>query len=117
VKYGLQGGVEGIAEQVERYYNYLSSKINQFCSDLEMQLRQKARLNLLSGLSTAAQARIQTLPISTKLADLHIVIALVDYNPRATRLNLDKLKALQFASQIDVFYLGFGMWHSNRRTL
>jgi hypothetical protein len=113
VKYGLAGGVEGLADQIRRYYNDLKPKITDFAAGLQGQLRQKARLGLLSGLSAGAQSKIQGLHVSPRIDDLRVVIALVDYNPRATRLDEESLRMLDFASQIDLFYLGFGMWKKN----
>lgn len=113
VKYGLKGGVEGLDEQVRRYYNDLCATLPEVAWALQKQLRQKARLGLLSGLSEGARAKIQDLPISEKVEDVRIAIALVDYNPRARRLNEEKLRKLPFAHQIDLFHLGFGLWHAN----
>jgi hypothetical protein len=84
-----------------------------FVSQLEKQLRQKARLGLLSGLSKGAQQKIQRLAISDRIEDVRAVIALIDYNPRAARLNLERLRALPFANQIDLFHLGLGLWRAN----
>jgi len=64
-------------------------------------------------LSSGAQRKIQGLSVSPRIEDLRVVIALVDYNPRATCLDEDSLRMLEFASQIDLFYLGFGMWKKN----
>lgn len=113
VKYGLAGGVEGLAEQIRRYYDDLKPKITDFVGGLKAQLSQKARLGLLSGLSKGAQSKVQSLSISPRIEDLRVVIALVDYNPRATRLDKEALRKLEFASQIDLFHLGFGMWKKN----
>lgn len=85
-----------------------------FVNELQEQLRQKARLKLLSGLSDGAQQKIAKLPISDSIEDLRIVLAMVDYNPRSRVLNHVALSELPFASQIDIFYLGFAMWHENR---
>ena len=112
VKYKLGGGVEGIAEQVQRYFDDLRTTLPKFAKELQCQLRQKARLGLLTGLSEGAQSKIQRLTVSDRIEDVQVVIALVDYNPRSTRLNLDALRALPFADQINVFFLGFGLWRS-----
>lgn len=115
VKYGLTGGVEEVASQIERYYNHIESTLPTFVEELQAQLRQKARLGLLSGLSKDAQRKIQTLPISGLAHDLRIVIALVDYNPHATGLVTAKaaLQKLAFRDQIEIYHLGFGMWEQN----
>ena len=110
VKYGLTGGIEGLAGQIKRYFNSLSLTLPDFVEGLQGQLRQKARLGLLSGLSHDAQRKIERLPISSMVGDLRVVIALIDYNPRASRLDINALQKLPFADQIDVFELGLGMW-------
>lgn len=113
VKYGLHGGIEDVAGQVKRYYDDISRNPAEFAEALQCQLRQKARLELLSGLSKRAQTKIRKLPVSSKIEDMRVVIALVDYNPRARRLDEEQLKKLPFADQIDLFHLGFGMWERN----
>ena len=113
VKYGLTGGVGGLDEQIKRYYDDLCANLSHVVPALQDQLWQKARLGFLSGLSKGACAKIQTLPISQKIEDVRIAIALVDYNPRARQLNEEKLRALPFAHQLDLFHLGFGLWHAN----
>lgn len=113
VKFGLGGGVEGVAAQLARYFDDLRTTLPTFASDLQAQLRQKARLGLLTGLSELAQAKIQWLPVSDRIEDVRAVIALVDYNPRAGRLDLGALRALPFADQVDLFHLGFGLWQAN----
>ncbi len=114
VKYGLSGGVDGIADQIAGYYDGVVKDLPGFVNELQEQLRQKARLKLLSGLSDGAQQKIAKLPISDSIEDLRIVLAMVDYNPRSRVLNHVALSELPFASQIDIFYLGFAMWHENR---
>jgi hypothetical protein len=113
VKYALNGRVEGLADQVKSYFDYVSRDPSQFASALQEQLRQKARLGLIPGLSAGALAKIKRLPISTSIDDVRMVIALVDYNPKSTKLSRKKLRELPFAKQIDLFYLGFAMWHQN----
>jgi hypothetical protein len=117
VKYGLHGGIEGIADQIKGYFDDLNKELSGFADALEGQLRQKARLGLLAGLSKEAQDKIQRLPISKKIDDVRVVIALVDYNPRAKRFDKEQLFKLPFASQIDLFHLGFGMWQARAHRL
>jgi hypothetical protein len=113
VKYKLNGGIEGIAGQIEDYFKDLSNSLPTFANDLKEQLRQKARLGLIAGLSKSALEKIQRLPISPLIDDVRIVVALVDYNPKSTRLDLKNLRKLPFHKQIDLFYLGFGMLQRN----
>lgn len=113
VKYGLKGGIRGLPQQVAEYLEHLSQNVETLAEGLEKQLHQKARLGLLEGLSREAQKKLQSVRISRQVADIRVVIALVDYNPRSTLLSLDELSKMSFAHQIDVFHLGFGMWRSN----
>ena len=41
------------------------------------------------------------------------MLALVDFSPDATRLKAGELKRLPFADQIEIFYLGYGLWDEN----
>lgn len=115
VKYALTGGVEGIAAQIERYYEHVAQNLSCFVSNLQAQLRQKARLGLLAGLSKKAQEKIKTLPMSERLSDLRLVIALVDCSPHAERLSIARmeLQKLDFCNQIEIYHLGLGMWEQN----
>lgn len=113
VKFGLGGGVEDVAAQLARYFDDLRTTLPTFARDLQAQLRQKARLGLLPGLSESAQAKIQRLLVSDRIEDVRAVVALVDYSPRARRLDPAALRALPFAHQIDLFHLGFGLWRAN----
>lgn len=115
VKYGLKGGVEGLTEQLKRYYNNISKRAAGIAAEAEGVLRQKIELGLVSGGSEDAIRKLATLPISRNIDDVRFVVALVDYNPNSRRLNLDSLAALPFAKQIEVFQLGFGLWQANRR--
>lgn len=115
VKYALTGGVEGVTAQIERYYNHIERNLPCFVSNLQAQLRQKARLGLLTGLSKEAKEKIQTLQISKQLCDLRVVIAFVDCSPHAKRLAAAEaeLQRLHFCNQIEIYHLGFGMWKQN----
>ena len=114
VKYALGGGVSDIAQQVNDYYNFITPNIESFSVALEAQLHQIARLKLLSGLSSGAQEKIARLPVSRSLHDFRIVVALIDCNPRSALFNLERLRELPFAAQIDLFHLGLSMWQENR---
>lgn len=118
VKYALTGGVEGIAAQIEHYYSHIERNMPCFVSHLQAQLRQKARLGLLTGLSKKANKKIQTLEISDRICDLRVVIAFVDCSPHAQRLAIAQaeLQKLHFYNQIEIYDLGFGMWRQNSRS-
>ena len=114
VKYRLGGGIEGLASQVEKYFNHISSNLESFVDGLQVQFRQKAELGLLSGLNTEAQKKIQRVKILKQKERIKVVIALVDYNPRSTILSKAQREVakLPFADQVRLFHLGFGMWEA-----
>ena len=113
VKYGVSGGVEKIAGQVQRYYEGLAADIGFFAKEAEGILRQKLELGLITGDSPGAIEKLKGLPVSTALERVKIVLALVDFSPDSTRLNAKELEQLPFAKQIKVFKLGYGLWDKN----
>lgn len=114
VKYGLKGGVEGLCDQMQRYYDIFAKHAADIAAEAEGILRQKIALGLVSGGSEDAIRKLATLPISRNIDDVRFVVALVDYNPNSRLLDLDGLSKLDFAKQIEVFQLGFGLWQANR---
>ena len=114
VKYGVSGGVEKIAAQVNRYYEGLKANLEFFANEAEGILRQKLELGLIAaGESGGAIEKLKKLPVSRDLKQVKIVLALVDLSPDARRLNAEELKQLPFADQIELFYLGYGLWDEN----
>ncbi len=63
-----------------------------------------------------ALRKIQELEISSSVKDVRVVVALIYYNPKSRKLDLGALKKLPFASQVDLFFLGFGIWHRNSQS-
>ncbi len=108
VKYALSGGVEKIDEQVLRYYEILQTNIQDVAEEAQALLRQKLRLGLITGASEDALKKLETLEVSKDPKRIEIALALVDYNPRSTRLAVEKLGDLR--SQVRIFHLGFGLW-------
>jgi hypothetical protein len=114
VKYGVSGGVEKIAAQVNRYYEGLKANVEFFANEAEGILRQKLELGLIAaGESAGAIEKLKRLPVSRDLKQVKIVLALVDLSPDARRLNAEELKKLSFSDQIDIFHLGYGLWDEN----
>jgi len=121
VKYALLGGVEDIVGQVERYYGLLQAGIEDVAREAQELLQQKLRLRLITGATKEALAKLARLTVSKEPKQVKIVLALVDYSPRARRLDLAKLSQLQFSLQlahpIEVFRLGYGLWAENASCL
>jgi hypothetical protein len=114
VKYGVSGGVEKIADQVRRYYAGLAANMDFFANEAEGILRQKLELGLITGESAGAKEKLKGLPVSRELKRVRIVLALVDFSPKSTRLKAGELKRLDFTGQIDIFRLGYGLWDENK---
>ncbi|MGC2856860.1 hypothetical protein ACM64Y_15415 [Novispirillum sp. DQ9] len=110
VKYGLDGGVEKVAAQLQGYHAAISADMPTFAEGAEALLRQKLRLGLITPRTRESGAKLESLPVSRDPATLRAAVALVDYNPNSTRLDLAALHALPFADRLDVFLLGYGMW-------
>ena len=108
VKYALSGGVEDIADQVLGYYATLEANIEDVAKEAQALLRQKLRLGLITGASEEALKKLEGRPVSKEPKRVKIVLALVDYSPRSTRLAVEKLRDL--GSQVQIFHLGFGLW-------
>jgi hypothetical protein len=113
VKWGLNGGVEKIAEQVERYYKHLKDDIVAIATEAETLLRQKLDLKLITGAQPDALRKLRALPVSRDITKARIVLALIDYNPNSTKFDMQKLNQLPFADQVVVFHLGLCMWDEN----
>jgi hypothetical protein len=114
VKYGVSGGVEKIAAQVNRYYEGLKANVEFFASEAEGILRQKLELGLIAaGESAGAIEKLKRLPVSRDLKRVKIVLALVDLSPHAGGVKAAELKQLPFADQIELFHLGYGLWDKN----
>jgi hypothetical protein len=113
VKYGVSGGVEKIADQVQRYYKGLTDHIGFFANEAEGILRQKLELGLITGESAGAIEKLKRLPVSRKPERVKIVLVLVDFSPASTQLKAKELRQLSFADQIEVFHLGYGLWDKN----
>jgi len=114
VKYGVSGGVEKIAAQVNRYYEGLKANVEFFASEAEGILRQKLELGLIAaGESAGAIEKLKRLPVSRDLKRVKIVLALVDLSPHAGGVKAAELKHLPFADQIELFHLGYGLWDKN----
>ena len=118
VKFGLGGGIEKIAQQVEGYYHALTQNIAAVAEEMQGLLRQKIEMGLITGGEPNALAKLKTMDVSKDPKQVKIVLALVDVNPRSTLLErqgpkLAELEAeWQLASRIEIHHLGYGLWTS-----
>ena len=112
IKFALNSDIKDVDQQLNRYYQLISSNHKQISEDLQSILRQRLSLGLFSQDKNRLEA-LKTVEISPNLADYQIILALVDYNPRSSKLDLSKIQTLPFANQIKILYGGFGMWEEN----
>jgi hypothetical protein len=121
VKFGLDGGIDKIAEQVEGYYQALASNIAAVAEDTQKLLRQKLDMGLITAVEPNALAKLKTMEVSKDPRLVKIVLALVDANPRSTLLPRQESKLAQLeekfglANPIDIYFLGFGLWKENAK--
>jgi hypothetical protein len=119
VKFGLNGGIDKLAEQVERYYDALTDNISRIASHTQVMLQQKLRMGLITGGSAEALRKLKRLNISDDAKCVKIVVAMVDYDLRSTllRAQIPKLRDLkskkQLKNPIEVIHLGYGLWSGN----
>jgi hypothetical protein len=122
VKFGLHGGIEKLAEQVEGYYDALRDNISNIASHTQKMLRQKLRMDLITGGSAEALKKLERLKVSDDAKRVKIIVAMVDYDLRSTLLQaqIPKLRQLEFTKQlknpIEVIHLGYGLWAGNAVT-
>jgi len=110
VKFALAGGVEEIAAQALRYYQYVQVNIKDMAADAQELLRQKLRLGLITGASRDALRKLEILPVSADPKRVKIVLALIDCNPRSSLLNRSFDVLGELRSQVQVFHLGLGLF-------
>lgn len=107
VKYGTNNDIKDIDTQILNYYNNVKSNIIAISSMTEEILKIKAELGLFDYKNSNV---LSTLKVSKEINDVQIIIALIDYNPNSKLLNLSKLSALPFASQVKTLNYGFAIW-------
>lgn len=119
IKYGLYGGIDKLAEQVEGYYDALEKNISRIANHTQEMLRQKIRMGVITGASKAALEKLGRLNLSHDPKSVKVVVAMVDYNLRSTLLGaqMPKLRRLEsekgLKNPIEVIHLGYGLWAGN----
>ena len=115
-KFAQEGGLEKLGEQVGGYYDLLVQSWPTPAVATEELLKTKNRLALLNK-SDEQMAKLATLTVSRRIEDVVFPIILSDANPHSDRLKMDTLAELPFASQIQIFHVGYGLWMKNAITL
>jgi hypothetical protein len=112
IKFALNGDLQSVDEQLERYYGMVKKESAQIASEMEGIFKQKLELQLYDQEANRIQA-MKTLTFSKDINDFQFLLVLVDYSENSKLLDLKKLGKLSFANQIKVFHTGFGMWQHN----
>lgn len=109
VKYSLNPDISSIDEQIGRYYNVVKGKTIEIATEMEHLKNLKIDLGLINQSKDRLDA-LKTLKISDKIGNAKFIIALIDYNPNSSLFDKNKLKALSFTNQIEIFNCGFAVW-------
>lgn len=109
LKFSLNSDIQRLHEQLDRYYEVATSDIHNLAEEAKGVLRQKVELGLIEYKSPEA---LKSLKISGDINKVRFVVVLVDFNPASKLFNrgFKKLRNLSFANQIDLFYVGMGLW-------
>jgi len=116
IKFALNDDIKDVDQQLHRYYRLIKKDTSSFAEDLDSSLKQRLTLGLFSQDEKRLEA-LKTVRISSNFEDYQFVLALVDYNPRSSKLDLSKIEALSFSDQIQILYSGFGIWEDNLGSL
>lgn len=116
IKYALNNDIQEVHEQLAGYYESIKPQAAAIAAEMQALFHQKLEL----GLYRMPQYRVdalKTLIFSPDIAQFQFVVIFVDYNPNSSKLNVQKLSELPFASQIRIFHTGFAMWQQNVQPL
>ncbi len=109
VKYSLNQDIKEIDIQIGKYYNVVKNNISDIATEAEYLKNLKIELGLINQGNNRLDA-MKTLKISDRIQDVKFIIALIDYNPNSKSFDMNKLKALPYSNQIDIFYGGLAIW-------
>ncbi len=116
IKFALNSDIQKVDQQLLDYYRLIEENPNEVAADLHSSLIQRISLGLFNQDRKRLDA-LKTVHISPKIEDYQFILALVDYNPRSSLLDLSKIEALPFSDQVRILYGGFGMWETNMDTI
>jgi len=112
IKFALNSDIQKVDQQLLDYYRLIAENPKEVAEDLQSSLMQRISLGLFNQDKKRLDA-LKTIRISPKIEDYQFILALVDYNPRSTLLDLLKIEDLPFSEQIKILRGGFGMWEVN----
>lgn len=118
VKYGLNPDVSEIHNQLSRYFTEIDNHFSDVCKDVHSIFMQKLKLGLFEDTSERLAAMHQ-FHIRDEINNMKVVVALVDYNPHSEKLASAArgLRELPFSDQIELFFLGFGLWKVDSKSV
>jgi hypothetical protein len=108
VKFGCNNDIQDLPVQLARYAQSVRQHMGRLADEAQTLLSQKIELGLLGDAHGNGDA-LATLRISPAFDAVRFLIILVDYNPNSELL-ARALKNLPSDFQIDVFFVGFGLW-------
>lgn len=112
IKFALNTDIRKVDQQLMDYYQLIEESPEEVARDMQSSLQQRLKLGLFDQQQNRVEA-LKTVKISPDLEDYRFILAFVDYNPRSSLLDLEKVRQLPFADQVLVLYGGFGIWERN----
>jgi len=109
IKFALNPDIQNLHKQISRYYEAVREKAGSMADEAEGILHQKIELGHIDQPDYLLKA-MKTLTVSKEIENFQFIIILIDYNPRSSLLDLDKLKGLPFLNQLKIFRTGFALW-------
>jgi len=100
VKFGLNTDIADVHTQLDRYYETIKPKTANIAEEGETILKQKLALGLYDQ-SPERLAAMETLSFAKDISGFQFVLILVDFNPFSKILNIETLKKLSFADQLE----------------
>ncbi|HEX2998546.1 MAG TPA: hypothetical protein VHP14_27235 [Anaerolineales bacterium] len=112
VKFALNSDIRNIHNQLAGYYEFTRNNAAGIAKEMETVFKQKLELGLYHQ-DAGRLAAMKKLTFSQNIEDFQFIVILVDYNENSSLFEPGNLQKLPFASQVKVFYTGFGMWSQN----
>jgi len=116
LKFGQNKEISQLAEQLKRYNESLEDDYIESVQTAQHLLEQKVELGLFANQSKERLEALGTLKISQDINDVRYAIVLVDDDPKSKLFTKAHpgLAKLDFQDRIDIFHVGFGLWHDRR---
>lgn len=116
IKFALNADIREVHNQLSRYYESIKPHAAIIADEMQTIFRQKLDLGLYRQSKERLDA-LKTLSFSKRIEQFQFILVLVDYNRNSSKLDLQSLSNLPFATQVKVFFTGFAMWQQNVKPL